>query len=44
VIELGENPDLAYDDVLRIWQPSPAWRTLLKQKLDAAGIAAPLML
>jgi uncharacterized protein (TIGR01244 family) len=44
VIELGDDADRAFDDVLRIWQPSHAWRALLKEQLAAKGIAAPLML
>lgn len=44
VIELGEDADRAFDDVLQIWQPTHAWRGLLKAQLAAKGIAAPLML
>lgn len=44
VIELGEDADRAFDDVLRIWQPTHAWRGLLREQLMASGVAAPLML
>ncbi len=44
VIELGEDADRAFDDVLRIWQPAHAWRGLLREQLMASGVAAPLML
>ncbi len=44
VIELGEDADRAFDDVLRIWQPTHAWRGLLREQLMASEVAAPLML
>jgi uncharacterized protein (TIGR01244 family) len=43
-IELGEDVDRAYDDVLRIWQPSHAWRRLIRDTLAAAGKPLPMML
>jgi protein tyrosine phosphatase (PTP) superfamily phosphohydrolase (DUF442 family) len=30
VTELGEAPDVAYDAVTRVWQPSSQWRALIR--------------
>lgn len=42
VIELNEDPDRAYDDVVRVWQPSQQWRTFMRETLLARGRPLPL--
>lgn len=42
VLELGEDVDRAYDDVLRIWQPAPQWRRFISEALTADGKPLPL--
>lgn len=44
VIELNEDPDRAYDDVVRVWQPSPPWRNFMREALLARGRPLPLAL
>lgn len=44
VLELGEDVDRAYDDVLRLWQPSPPWRRLIEDTLTKRGRPLPLAL
>ena len=43
-IELREDPDQAYDDVVRVWQPSRQWRDFLRDTLVARGRPLPLAL
>lgn len=43
-IELREDPDQAYDDVLRVWQPSRQWRDFMRDTLIARGRPLPLAL
>ena len=38
VIWQGTAPDLAYMDVLRIWQPNPVWQRFLDSSLVEYGI------
>jgi len=44
VLELGEDPDRAYDAVLRVWQPATQWRALMKDLLTARGVRLPMAL
>lgn len=41
-IELGEDPERAYDDVLKVWQPNAIWSRFIRDTLQAGGIAVPL--
>lgn len=43
-IELGEDVDHAYDDVARVWQPTPVWQAFLRETLRAHGKPLPLEL
>lgn len=43
-IELREDPDQAYDDVLRVWQPARQWRDFMRETLIARGRPLPLAL
>lgn len=42
VTELGEDPELAYDDVLKVWQPNAVWSRFVREELQAHGIRVPL--
>jgi protein tyrosine phosphatase (PTP) superfamily phosphohydrolase (DUF442 family) len=42
VIELGEDPDTAFDDVARVWQPSLQWRAFIREVLGRYGKAVPM--
>jgi protein tyrosine phosphatase (PTP) superfamily phosphohydrolase (DUF442 family) len=42
VTELGEDPELAYDDVLKIWQPNAVWSRFVREELQGRGIRVPL--
>jgi protein tyrosine phosphatase (PTP) superfamily phosphohydrolase (DUF442 family) len=44
VIELGEDPDIAFDDVARVWQPSTQWRGFIREVLQRHGKAMPMEL
>jgi protein tyrosine phosphatase (PTP) superfamily phosphohydrolase (DUF442 family) len=44
VIELGEDPDVAFQDVARIWTPSPPWARFMRDLLLAKGKGLPLEL
>ena len=44
VLELGEEPDGAYDAVLRVWQPSVQWREFMRDALTSRGIRLPVAL
>jgi protein tyrosine phosphatase (PTP) superfamily phosphohydrolase (DUF442 family) len=44
VLELGEDPDGAYDAVLRVWQPSVQWRGFMRDELTSRGIRLPVAL
>lgn len=44
VIALGEDPDQAYDDVTRVWQPAKPWRDFIRRTLLARGRPLPLAL
>jgi protein tyrosine phosphatase (PTP) superfamily phosphohydrolase (DUF442 family) len=44
VIELGEDPDVAFQDVARIWTPSPPWARFMRELLLAKGKGLPLEL
>lgn len=44
VLELGEDPDLAYEDVQRVWQPSHQWRELIRELHAARGRPLPFAL
>ncbi|MBX9962513.1 MAG: protein tyrosine phosphatase family protein [Burkholderiales bacterium] len=33
VIELGEDPDAAFEDVLRVWSPASHWRAFIRDTL-----------
>lgn len=43
-IVLREDPDMAYDDVLRVWQPAKQWREFIRDTLIARGRPLPLAL
>jgi 3-mercaptopyruvate sulfurtransferase SseA len=42
VTELGEDPERAYDDVLKVWQPNAVWSRFVREELQARGIRVPL--
>jgi protein tyrosine phosphatase (PTP) superfamily phosphohydrolase (DUF442 family) len=44
VLELGEDPDLAYEAVQRVWQPSHQWRALIRELHAARGRPLPFAL
>lgn len=44
VIELGEDPDVAFRDVSRIWAPSPPWARFMRDMLVARNKGLPLEL
>lgn len=44
VIELGEDPDTAFDDVTRVWQPSLQWREFIREVLRRHGKPLPMEL
>jgi protein tyrosine phosphatase (PTP) superfamily phosphohydrolase (DUF442 family) len=44
VIELGEDPDTAFDDVARVWQPSMVWRAFIQETLTRHGRRVPMEL
>lgn len=44
VIELGEDPDRAFDDVERVWQPAMQWREFIRNTLVARGQKLPRVL
>lgn len=43
-LELGIDVDRAYDDVLRIWQPTPRWRSFIDETLTEGGAQIPIAL
>lgn len=44
VVELGEDPDQAFGDVVRVWQPNSAWQKFMRAVLVARGKALPMEL
>jgi protein tyrosine phosphatase (PTP) superfamily phosphohydrolase (DUF442 family) len=44
VLELGEDPDRAFDAVLRVWQPASQWRSFMREALTARGARLPMAL
>lgn len=44
VIELGEDPDRAFDDVVRVWQPVAPWKAFMRDVLVARGRKLPMEL
>jgi len=44
VLELGVDVDRAYDDVLRVWQPAPQWRSFIDDTLTERGAQLPITL
>ena len=44
VIELGEDPDRAFDDLEHVWLPSSRWREFIREILAANGKQLPLQL
>jgi uncharacterized protein (TIGR01244 family) len=44
VMELGEDPDRAFEAVQRVWQPSPPWRSLILEVHAARGKPLPVAL
>jgi protein tyrosine phosphatase (PTP) superfamily phosphohydrolase (DUF442 family) len=44
VIELGEDPDLAFEAVQEVWQPSRQWRELIRELHVARGRPLPFAL
>lgn len=44
VLEAGEDADRAYDDVLRVWQPVPQWRSFIRAMLERQAAVVPLAL
>lgn len=43
-LELGIDVDRAYDDVLRIWHPTPQWRSFIDETLTQRGARLPMAL
>lgn len=43
-IVLREDPDQAYDDVMRVWQPVKQWRDFIRDTLIAHGRPLPMAL
>lgn len=41
VIELGADPDEAFEAVTRVWQPASHWKAFMRDTLDAHGKAVP---
>jgi protein tyrosine phosphatase (PTP) superfamily phosphohydrolase (DUF442 family) len=44
VLELGEDPDLAFEAVQTVWQPSHPWRELIRELHDAHDRPLPFAL
>lgn len=44
VLELGEDPDTAFDDVVRVWQPNMQWREFIREALASRGMRMPFEL
>jgi protein tyrosine phosphatase (PTP) superfamily phosphohydrolase (DUF442 family) len=44
VLELGEDPDAAFDDVVRVWQPNTQWREFIRETLASRGMRVPFEL
>lgn len=44
VVELGEDPDRAFDDVARMWQPDAPWQKFMRDVLVAHGRKLPMEL
>jgi protein tyrosine phosphatase (PTP) superfamily phosphohydrolase (DUF442 family) len=44
VIELGEDPDQAFGDVVRVWQPGAEWQKFMREILVARGSRLPMEL
>jgi hypothetical protein len=44
VLELGEDPDRAFEDVQMVWQPSRQWRELIRELHAARGRPLPFAL
>jgi len=44
VLELGEEADRAYEDVLRVWQPAPHWRRFILTMLQQRSAPLPIAL
>jgi protein tyrosine phosphatase (PTP) superfamily phosphohydrolase (DUF442 family) len=44
VLELGVDVNRAYDDVLRVWQPAPHWRSFIDDTLTERGAQLPIAL
>lgn len=42
--ELGEDPDHAYTDVLKVWQPHKQWQQLIRDVLAERAIRLPMAL
>jgi protein tyrosine phosphatase (PTP) superfamily phosphohydrolase (DUF442 family) len=41
VIELGTDPDEAFEDVTRIWQPASHWKAFMRDTLSSHGKTLP---
>lgn len=44
VIEQGEDPDAAFEDVLRVWSPASHWRAFIRDTLRERNKALPARL
>jgi hypothetical protein len=44
VIELGANPDTAFEPVQRVWQPNGVWTRFIKDQLEFRKIRLPIAL
>lgn len=44
VVELGEDPDAAFEDVLRVWSPASHWRAFIRDTLRERNKASPARL
>lgn len=44
VIELGADPDDAFEPVQRVWQPNAVWTRFIRDQLDARQLRPPLAL
>lgn len=44
VVERGEDPDAAFEDVLRVWSPASHWRAFIRDTLRSRNKALPARL
>jgi protein tyrosine phosphatase (PTP) superfamily phosphohydrolase (DUF442 family) len=44
VLELADDADRAYDDVARVWEPAPQWRSFMQEMLAQRSARPPMAL